>query len=749
MRIEIEGVNPKAALEWLSALDEIPLDLQSKVSDLSTRNPVSNLKMKYLFFTNSLLFSPAAQSFSESCKYKHQTPSYTPYLEGTTAYKKFWQEEKKRCLDGYEPLIDGVPCGISITGKHYFYLNYCRIQKKVELPNGKTSKTEDFPDFLSMDYYWFHTVDQTENPVKYGRSKYDKEYLDMSKSRRKGWSYKVGSDAVYIYSFVPDGRVIILSQFGDKGRTTFKMCLAMIDFLNKYTEFRQPHKERRMQKNDCFIASGTEEEIDGVWTYRGIRTQIETISLKDKPDNAAGKTATLLIFEEGGQIEELKAAIEFSEPTVRDGDDITGMIIVLGTGGDMEKGAKEFSEIFYAPEEFGFRAFDNIYEEAEVSGKCGYFVSDLWFRPGELVHEKKTYEAVDSNGNAHMWVAEISLDKERERKKKGDRNTYATFLTQRCKTPSEAFLVIQGNVFPVADLQGILSKRVSGKEFDLLGRHGELIEVGGMVSFKPDMGFRLNPIDDYPLPHSYKDRQGCVTLFESPREIAGLIQPGAYMVSMDPIDIDNDGGESLCCIVVLKTMKYAPLIGGDEIVCMYIGRPKEDTADECNRIALKMCKFYNAKLSHENDRGGKVVYDFFIKNNCHHFLMKPPARVLKGEIQNSKTLLRKSGHSMSSEQMKELGEIYLKRWLLKIRNPGELKLIRNMDLIPTKRLLKELIMYNRKGNFDSVMALMGGVLQLQELFNEFIEENSDAVKRDSIGQKFNKKINNYYNRNAN
>lgn len=125
-------------------------------------------------------------------------------------------------------------------------------------------------------------------------------------------------------------------------------------------------------------------------------------------------------------------------------------------------------------------------------------------------------------------------------------------------------------------------------------------------------------------------------------------------------------------------------------------------------------------------------------------LLTPPNRTVSGHIQNSKTALRKTGHSMSSDQMKELGEIYLKKWLRKVRTTEGGKQIRNMDIIPSQRLLQELMMYSRAGNFDHISAMFGGALQLNELFNEYQEEVD--IKPTSIGSKFAKKINNYYKR---
>ena len=44
---------------------------------------------------------------------------YTSYLPNTKNYYDHWDEEAKRCMHGYT--IDEL----SVTGFHYFYLNYC------------------------------------------------------------------------------------------------------------------------------------------------------------------------------------------------------------------------------------------------------------------------------------------------------------------------------------------------------------------------------------------------------------------------------------------------------------------------------------------------------------------------------------------------------------------------------------------------------------------------------------------------
>ena len=60
-------------------------------------------------FKNINRIRPAAVKFEE---FGH----YTESLPGTRDYYDFWDEEKKRCMYGYE--VDEL----HVTGFHYFYL---------------------------------------------------------------------------------------------------------------------------------------------------------------------------------------------------------------------------------------------------------------------------------------------------------------------------------------------------------------------------------------------------------------------------------------------------------------------------------------------------------------------------------------------------------------------------------------------------------------------------------------------------
>ena len=82
---------------------------------------------------------------------------YTDALPGTKEYFDYWDSEKKKCLYGYQ--IDDL----HITGIHYFYLNYCPIDRAVEetLPDGtiQSKRERSFPAFYDGDWQYYQEID--------------------------------------------------------------------------------------------------------------------------------------------------------------------------------------------------------------------------------------------------------------------------------------------------------------------------------------------------------------------------------------------------------------------------------------------------------------------------------------------------------------------------------------------------------------------------------------------------------------
>ena len=726
---------PEVASEWSDDIlyQEIPKSVNDNISEMSISNPVRNTQWLYLKFHDSSLFSPAANDFNRSlkaCKGTNLQPSYTNAIEGTIQYNEYWETQRKRCLEGYEPVIKGVPCGIKITGEHYFYLNFTRIRKYAkDERTGEEIKRLDFPDFCSMDYYWFLELEKNENPQKYGLPSSAKKGMICAKSRRKGYSFKNAAGALWKYTFFKESFIIIASYLEEFANATMSMALEMSNFLNEFTEFRHP---RIINRQDEIKSGYIEKDANGIQIEKGYKSIIKIMTFKNSAFKSVGKSATRMIFEEAGLFQNLKTAYTMSEPLFRDGDRMIGIPIIFGTGGDMSGATQDFADMFYNPKKYGLAEYQNIYEKTDINGKCGWFVDEMWFRPGELVIDGTLYEGVDKNGNAHRWVAEYNLDIERESKRGSDKKAYNAALTQKCKTPSEAFLVTEGNVFQTAELYARLSKLKSDDNFKYLGTPGELAEIDGKITWIPDIKEKLKPLLNYPLKPN-EDTQGCIIMYESPIEYKGVIPDDLYIIGHDPWGINAEGGKSLGATYVLKTKKLGLQgFGHDEIVAEYVGRPDPGGMDEYNYNLEKLALYYNAKINFENDRG--EVRPFFTKRKRLDLLCPPPYTTIARHLQNSNMAGRKFGYSMGNDQMKGIGEQYLYDWLCERRGIDEhtgLELT-NIDYLTSKPLIEELITYNRKGNFDRVMALMGCIIRLEEIYNPYEKEKGDKNPMDFI-----------------
>jgi hypothetical protein len=145
------------------------------------------------------------------------------------------------------------------------------------------------------------------------------------------------------------------------------------------------------------------------------------------------------------------------------------------------------------------------------------------------------------------------------------------------------------------------------------------------------------------------------------------------------------------------------------IVAEYVGRPGE--ADDVNYICRLFAELYNTTIMHENEV--THVKDYFRRRKQLNYLAYQPDEVIKKNVKNSK-VNRLYGCHMN-EQLKDAGEKYIKSWLLDVQDYDDEGFpIRSLDQIYSIGLLEELIGYNRKGNFDRVMALMQVMFQDQE-----------------------------------
>ena len=670
---------------------------------------------------------------------------------------EYWETQLDRCIKGYSVFEeDGTEH--KITGHHYFYLNFTQIQIvkfEDDDESAAAEKISQNPDFWDGDYDYFWSLeiaryglctknsqvpstpeerkewnhlnkelkkikksnynykkDETYKKLKEQRDtisnnilnrlglrvKPHLDYLDggyhmiVGKSRRKGYSYKDGAICANVYNTVRKAQVII-GAFEKKflyPKGTMGMASDYLNFLNEHTGWA---KSRDYTDKVDHKKASYRENVNGTYIEKGYQSEIFALTFKDNPDAARGKDGKLFLLEEAGAFPNLKDSFNAIAPGLTAGAFITGQIIIFGTGGDMESGTVDYADMFYNPAAYRLLPFVNIWDENAENTTCGFFHPVTWNMEGFY----------DEQGNSDIEGAtEFELERRRQKMEAASSSTIVEKHMQEYPfSPSEAFLTVSTNNFPVVELRNQLN-RVKAENLHLSkGTPVYLTREEGKVIAKPDLENKLKPIYTYKVKQD--DISGCPIIFEYP-----VPNPpkGLYKIGFDPYQ--QDEGTSLAAIYVYKSI-HSGTYSKNIIVAEYVGRPQE--ADDVSRIASMLADLYNAEIMHENEVSHVKNYFRRIKR-LDQLALQPDTVISKND--KASKVSRVYGMHMN-EQLKDAGEKYIKDWLLQVRDYDENgNAILNLETIYSIGLLEELIQYNRKGNFDRVMAFMQVMFQCQE-----------------------------------
>ena len=624
---------------------------------------------------NTILFRDEAIRFEK-------TGIYCKDPWGSPAWKLYWQEQLKRCKEGYSV------GGMRVTGNHYFYLNFCKISltSSVLLENESVvkdkkekgfSKKSSFPDFWDGDMEYFNIVEKCEKEGK---------HLCLGKTRRRGYSFKSAAICANKYNTVRES-LSIIGAFETKylyPKGTMTMTNTYLNFLNASTGWAK--KSQVINKVNHRKASYI-ENVKGIPVEKGYKSEVMAISYKDNPDSARGKDPSLVLLEEAGKFSNLKASFIATRPSVEDGIHTTGLIIIYGTGGSMESSTADFCDLFYNPEPYNIMAFENIWDEGARGTSCGFFVPDYINKVG----------FIDKEGNSIQDKARQYEEAKRGEisKTAKDRKTLSKYIVEYPFTPQEAFFLSTGNIFPVVDLKHRLghveaSSRIRNADFI-----GELLfDEGGKVMWKENKE-SVYPITEFPL-KAGNPCEGGIVIFSHPyTDENGHTPPNLYISGVDPYDHDASQTGSLGSTLVYDRLNK-------KIVAEYTGRPP--TSKEYYENVRRLLLYYNSKALYENERKG--MFDYFEYKSSLHLLYDEP-EIIHDIIQDSKVTRKKGMHM--TKPLKEYGEEMVNSWLIEKRQDepfGTENNLFNLHLLRSIPLLKELIAYNSDGNFDRVIAMI-------------------------------------------
>ena len=715
--------------------------IQEAIDEIPKVGHVSYLKNKQGIFVDT-------GAFKETSNHWMKTGKYCNELWGTPDWKDFWITEKKRIMFGQ------TISGVTITGEHYNYLNYCPIQKSEDLGGGIGRKVKGFPDFWDGDYNYFWIREIARNgilknhPNLTPKERVDIYYMEpvarekelirlveelnlmydilpsktvegirtdyllgghdviVLKSRRKGFSFKNAAVGARNFQHMPTSYTMLMAYekkyLYPKG--IFNMTMNYINFVNEHTAFRMPSDYVRKQDH---IRNSYKTYEDGVEIEKGFMSEVQAISFKDNPQAGVGKDCLDILGEEVGSWGTpggLKDTVASMLPSVTDGDLRTGMMTLFGTANDISKGTVDFANMFENVEMHTFLPFRDIWNDPnKVEG---------FFFPAQL----NMISHYDSDGNSNLQTATSA--ELLTRRKKELAGASATLLNKRKRefplNSSEALSSISFNDLPVEELKQRLAYVKKHSVNTVVGTPVTFYYEDGKIHAKPVLDGSHEPIHSYlDLPENL---DGCAVIYEQPSPLA---QKGLYKIGYDPVEQEN--GTSLAAIIVYKAVQFGAVTHSC-IVAEYVGRFSDP--DDIDLMAEMFADYYNTQVMHENMFRSTITY--FRRKGRLAKLAYQPNSVISASVKSSK-VDRVYGCHMSTA-LKADGLKYIKTWLLTPVNYLEDgRIIRVLDTINSRRLLEELINYNNKGNFDLISALIMALFMVQEERLGKVHQNLDEA----------------------
>lgn len=669
---------------------DCPRDKEGKI-EVDITNPHILEDMDY--------FRPMALFFKKHGCYSYLRPNPNPNSE----YRRLFDEEKRRCREGYVRESDGE----WVTGYLYWYLNYCPIMlTRIEEGTSRASRVEDFPDMWEGIYWRFHYLDQARNAGKHaielarrGCSKSFSLASIMAKNLILGENEKANKRVMTVLTAYQK------EYLGGKDGTLSKFE-PMIDFVADNTEF--PRLRLASSMNDMTWTMGYKDEFG---RKKGSLNTVIGVSSKDDEGKLRGKRGYIL-FEEMGSFPNLISIYNTVRYGMEEGDYTFGLAYLVGTAAEDASDFSSAKELLYSAEGYHIYNIENVYDKhGQGKKRFGYFFPSYVNRKG-CMNKDGVSDVIKS-------LRQILMNRYKAKYKSVDPNTVVRVIAEMPITPAEAIIKVKSTSFPVQALtERLLQLESDPKAFDDVYVGNLVQDSKGEVSFKPSSDI---PIRTYPLKDNTS--KGAIEIFEMPQKNnSGKIYDNRYILGHDPVDNDQADSNSLSSTFVLDLFT-------DRIVAEYTGR--QSFADENYEIVRLLCLFYNGRCLYESNKKG--IYSYFAKMSCVYLLADTP------EYLRDKQLVKYSSFGSNAKGVNASAAINLyaneriKDWLLKpiptiIQEDGEDKQITipNLYRLRNKALIQELIAFTPEINVDRVRALGMVMLYREEkmiLYNGNISQD--------------------------
>lgn len=661
-------------------------------------------------FVNTELFNEAARTYQA-------TGRYTQFKVDSIPHRQFRRRECDRRRNGFSAPCwqnpDGSIEDVWITGGHYNFLNYTRMERTDEssvivTEHGATAKKiYSFPSFIDAQFWTWQIIEFCRR---------NGLHLIIDKTRRGGFSYIMAADSSNEINLSKHKVVIHVAadnKYLIKQGGLSDFAVNNLKFFEEKTPFKRGIFSPTTDSFKLGYRMKNGVEADDSWS-----SSLLSVSANNNPDCAIGKDAVTIKVEELSTMQNFDEFMNVTEPTMTVGTRTTGTLMAWGTA--TAANMQIFEQNFYNPRAFRFMAFENVFDNDARNEVCGFFKSYAWGLEGEIDGVK----GFDENGNSNLRIGLQLAARERIEKKKTAKTfaEYLNYLGQRALFPAESFSSAIENIFSSEALNKFEDKLRVDNSYKFY-TDGELFEDGSKkVYFKSNARIRIENPDmktyDYiqGVPRrGNEDPHGCIRVWFAPEyeeiyindRLVRIILPGTYVAVYDPVGIDKDKKEitdrhSHNSIFVIEMPRerngFKP-----KLCAAYYGRTER--LEEADEKFYRLCKWYNCIGTGlvEINRGETVSN--FRKWKATKYLGYEPLYVWDSAVKEK--VSTSYGYNIGSGPKKLDGLRLLKEFLYEVIGKNEF----GEDIYVFERFLDyqtilELKKFNAEGNFDRVSSLI-------------------------------------------
>lgn len=661
-------------------------------------------------FVNTELFNEAARTYQATGK-------YTQFKVDSIPHRQFRRRECDRRRNGFSAPCwqnpDGSIEDVWITGGHYNFLNYTRMERTDEssvivTEHGATAKKiYSFPSFIDAQFWTWQIIEFCRR---------NGLHLIIDKTRRGGFSYIMAADSSNEINLSKHKVVIHVAadnKYLIKQGGLSDFAVNNLKFFEEKTPFKRGIFSPTTDSFKLGYRMKNGVEADDSWS-----SSLLSVSANNNPDCAIGKDAVTIKVEELSTMQNFDEFMNVTEPTMTVGTRTTGTLMAWGTA--TAANMQIFEQNFYNPRAFGFMAFENVFDNDARNEVCGFFKSYAWGLEGEIDGVK----GFDENGNSNLRIGLKLAARERTEKKKTAKTfaEYLNYLGQRALFPVESFSSASENIFSSEALNKFEDKLRVDNSYKFY-TDGELFEDGSKkIYFKSNARIRIENPDmktyDYiqGVPRrGNEDPHGCIRVWFAPEyeetyindRLIRSILPGTYVAVYDPVGIDKDKKEitdrhSHNSIFVVEMPRerngFKP-----KLCAAYYGRTER--LEEADEKFYRLCKWYNCIGTGlvEINRGETVSN--FRKWKATKYLGYEPLYVWDSAVKEK--VSTSYGYNIGSGLKKLDGLRLLKEFLYEVIGKNEF----GEDIYVFERFLDyqtilELKKFNAEGNFDRISSLI-------------------------------------------